>query len=300
MCVRLADELKIFDLLCEHSPRTVAEIAKLTGAEEGLVRRILRTLAGMGFVAQLSRDEYAATAVSKQMTIRNVRAGVRFFHEESLPSVRHAPEYFKQNGWKLPKTMTDGPYQFAEGTTDDPFTHMSKKPGAMENFNIFMQGLFGTPKRLGWTDGWFPIQERILDGFDPKQGEYCFVDVGGGKGHECELLLRKFPEMKGKLVTQDLPFVIKDIQSLDDRVDRMEHDFTKPQPIKGARAYFLQVSLAYNVIAKGEALTFGTEHFGRQLVLSCHRPEELLTRCHLSTTGPQKFAVRFCSTSNRQ
>lgn len=241
MCVRLADELKIFDMLSDRSPRTVADLATFTGAEEGLIRRILRTLAGMGFVAQLSRDEYAATAISKQMTMPNVRAGVKFFHEESLSSVRHAPEYFKQNGWRLPRSMNDGPYQYAEGTTDDPFTHMSKKPGVMENFNVFMQGLFGTPHRLGWTDGWFPIRESILNGFDAEKGEYCFVDVGGGKGHEAELLLKKFPDMEGRLVVQDLPFVVDDIQNLDPRVERMYHDFTKPQPVKGARAYFLQV-----------------------------------------------------------
>lgn len=111
----------------------------------------------------------------------------------------------------------------------------------MENFNVFMQGLFGTPARMGWTD-WYPVKEQVLDGFDSSNGEYCFVDVGGGKGHECELLLKKYPHMEGKLVTQDLPFVIKDIQGLDPRVEKMEHDFTTPQPIKGARAYFLQVS----------------------------------------------------------
>lgn len=98
MCVRLADELKLFDLVCEKSPRTIAELATLTTAEEGLIRRIFRTLAGMGFVAQLSKDEHAATAVSKQITLASVRAGVKFFNEESLNSARLAPEYFKQNG----------------------------------------------------------------------------------------------------------------------------------------------------------------------------------------------------------
>lgn len=134
MCVRVADEFDIFELLCDKSPRTTAELASITNAEESLIRRILRTLAGIGFVAQNSKDDYSATAVSQQMTMRSVRAGVKFFHEESLVSVRYAPDYFKQNGRQLPKSMTDGPYQFAEGTTDDPFTHMSKKPGVMENF----------------------------------------------------------------------------------------------------------------------------------------------------------------------
>ncbi len=131
MCVRLADELRLFDLLCEQSPRTTVSLAEISGAEHGLVVRVLRTLAGMGFVAQLDSGEYGPTAVTRQMTMRSVRAGDKFFHEESLPSVRQAPEYFRQNGRRLPRSMTDGPYQFAEGTGDDPFTWMSKKPGKL-------------------------------------------------------------------------------------------------------------------------------------------------------------------------
>jgi hypothetical protein len=102
-------------------------------------------------------------------------------------------------------------------------------------------GLFGTPHRMGWID-WYPVKEQVLDGFDPSKGEYCFVDVGGGKGHECKNLLDRYPDLQGKLVTQDLPFVIDDIYDLDPRIEKMPHDFTTPQSIKGARAYFLQVS----------------------------------------------------------
>jgi DNA-binding IclR family transcriptional regulator len=109
MCVRVADDLRLFDLLCETSPRTVNELANTTNAEPGLIRRILRTLAGMGFVAQLDSESYGPTRISQQMVMRSVRAGVKFFHEESLPSVRHAPEYFKKNGYRLPRSMTDGP-----------------------------------------------------------------------------------------------------------------------------------------------------------------------------------------------
>jgi DNA-binding IclR family transcriptional regulator len=109
MCVRVADDLRLFELLCESNPRTVEELASTTTAEPALIRRVLRTLASIGFVAQLGSENYGPTAISKQMVMRSVRAGVKFFHEESLPSVRHAPEFFKQNGYRLPRTMNDGP-----------------------------------------------------------------------------------------------------------------------------------------------------------------------------------------------
>ena len=87
MCVRLANDLRLFDLLVEQSPRSYAELAKATGAEEGLLIRIFRTLVGMGFVQQAGKDEVAANAVSRQMTKASVRAGVDFLCDSFEPSL---------------------------------------------------------------------------------------------------------------------------------------------------------------------------------------------------------------------
>lgn len=97
---------------------------------------------------------------------------------------------------------------------------------------VVMQGLFGTPQRLGWTD-WFPVKDVCLDGFDASKSEYVFVDVGAGKGHEAELVLKRYPDTRGKLAIEDLPFVIDDVADLNKRIERVKHDFTQPQPIKG-------------------------------------------------------------------
>lgn len=80
MCVRVADDLKLFDILSERTPRsmTVKTIATISGAQEQLLLRLLRTLAGMGFVRQTGKEEFTATTVSIHMTKANVRAGVRY------------------------------------------------------------------------------------------------------------------------------------------------------------------------------------------------------------------------------
>jgi DNA-binding IclR family transcriptional regulator len=80
MCVRVADDLKLFDILSEQSPQPVAvkTLAAASGAEEALLLRVLRTLAGMGFVRHIARDKFASTRVSMHMTKASVRAGVRF------------------------------------------------------------------------------------------------------------------------------------------------------------------------------------------------------------------------------
>lgn len=78
MCIRVADDLKLFDLLSEKSPRTSGELANITGAEADLISRLFRTLVGMGFVKQVDKTHFAATSVSRQMTMPSVRAGIKF------------------------------------------------------------------------------------------------------------------------------------------------------------------------------------------------------------------------------
>ena len=80
MCVRVADDMKLFDILSERAPQsmTVKTIATISGAQEQLLLRLLRTLAGMGFVRQTGREDFTATPVSIHMTKANVRAGVRY------------------------------------------------------------------------------------------------------------------------------------------------------------------------------------------------------------------------------
>lgn len=75
MCVRVADDLKIFDSLVEKN-QTTTDLAKSTGAEEQLLIRILRTLVAMGFVGQKG-ETYFAVPVTHQMTKASVRAGVK-------------------------------------------------------------------------------------------------------------------------------------------------------------------------------------------------------------------------------
>lgn len=78
MCIRVADDLKLFGYLGEKSSRSIEELMALTGAESGLLLRILRTASGMGFAKQVGPREFASTAVSKQMTKPSVRAGLKF------------------------------------------------------------------------------------------------------------------------------------------------------------------------------------------------------------------------------
>ncbi|RYP08322.1 hypothetical protein DL764_001968 [Monosporascus ibericus] len=87
--------------------------------------------------------------------------------------------------------------------------------------------------------GVFPVKERLIDGFEGDDGAGFLVDIGGSIGHDIQEFLHKYPSPPGRLILQDLPVVIGQIKSLDEKIERMGYDFTTEQPIKGSRAYYM-------------------------------------------------------------
>ena len=69
------------------------------------------------------------------------------------------------------------------------------------------------------------------------------VDIGGGVGHDLAAFRSQFPILAGKLIVHDSPVVVESIQSLPNGLEAMKYDFFAPQPIKGAKAYYLRTVL---------------------------------------------------------
>lgn len=129
--------------------------------------------------------------------------------------------------------MADTPLQLAHSTKQTFFEYLGSHPDHNQQFNNFM-GLYATD-RPRWLDpGHFPV-EKIL-GEEAKIGDentVLMVDVGGGKGHDLILFREKYPNLPGRLILQDLPFVISQAGSLPAGLEAMPHDFFTPQPING-------------------------------------------------------------------
>lgn len=65
------------------------------------------------------------------------------------------------------------------------------------------------------------------------EAEVLIVDVGGGRGSVLADLRAHRPDLKGRLVFQDLPEVFAGVEPMQG-VEAMAYDFFTPQPIKGS------------------------------------------------------------------
>lgn len=128
--------------------------------------------------------------------------------------------------------MLSGPFQYAYDTDKNLFEHLQANPPYGDLFNLHMAAY--RQGRASWMDPqFFPVQEKLVDGADPRKEAVFLVDIGGSIGHDMEEFLTKHPSVPGRLVLQDLPAVLQQINTLDERIEQMEHNFFDEQPIRG-------------------------------------------------------------------
>lgn len=125
----------------------------------------------------------------------------------------------------------------AHKTKQHWFEHIQTHPENGPAFNNHMAGyLLGRPPWM--EDDFYPAKERLIKGFDAENKDaVMFVDIAGGFGHYTEQFRSKFPDVPGRLIVQDLPVVIDQVQGLHPRIEKMGYDFLTEQPVKGELSF---------------------------------------------------------------
>ena len=147
------------------------------------------------------------------------------------PSFLKLPSYLSENGYKNPEDPTNGPFQYGHDTKLSCKDWRAEHPAIQRAFNNHMAGYVGSQPR--WMDyDFYPVKDRLGKGL--KSGsEPLIVDVGGSLGHDLAAFKAKHPELPGRLVLQDLPTVISQVDHTRPGIEPMVHDFLTPQPVKG-------------------------------------------------------------------
>ena len=76
--------------------------------------------------------------------------------------------------------------------------------------------------------------------------EVQIVDIGGAGGHVLLDFKKAYPNEEGRLILQELPSVINTLDTkvlAEKGVEAMAHDMLTPQPIQGAKVYYLKMVL---------------------------------------------------------
>lgn len=242
---RIAVDLKLFETLAADGgrPKTLDQLAAPTGASPKLVKRIARACVAMRWLDQRGPDHYVANKVTHALFQPGGIDGIIFCFESQMPSIARMPEYLRETGFRNPEGSLAGPFQHGHQTPASIFDWMSK--ARTDVFRAFHNYIFTIRShRPSWLD-MYPAAERLGTSEGSTSEGSAFVDVGGSMALDLEEFRVRVPEYEGRLILQEVPQVVEAARatSLHPRIELQPHDFFTPQPVKGARVYFLRMVL---------------------------------------------------------
>ena len=210
----------------------------------------MRPLVALRYFLETDVGTYTSTPISQMLTAPHFLGGFQFLFVLSLllkcffsnvlfssagatKSLAYLPDYLAMTGFKSVNS-NPGPFEHHTGAHEHReqgmFEWLMSNPPMLANWNAFMSGR--RTDRKQWHE-MFAADHIILEGASSDDDAVLLVDIGGGEGQDAEAFRAEFSDIPGKVILQDLPKVINNIEELDVRVVRMSHDFFTPQPVKG-------------------------------------------------------------------
>ncbi|XPS77150.1 hypothetical protein M3J07_009187 [Ascochyta lentis] len=240
---QVAIDLKIFELLAKEPSKrwTVGELERHTGAEATLLDRIMRTLAVNNLVFEVAHSVYSASHITARCASAAFRAGLAHSKNLIWPGLQVLPTFLAEIGYKNPHDPSKSASMKGVGFDGDVMVYLKKNPEKAAASYLFMAE--NKKEAAKWVDGKVPTNDLILSNEEIADGRVMLVDVGGGSGHQCEALRKAFPHLKGRILVQDLPFMVDRIDMEHARTVQFEvvpHDFFQPQPVCGAKVYYMR------------------------------------------------------------
>lgn len=235
--VQIGIDLKLFRYLVESTePLSIQQISEKTGAEPQLMTRVLRFLASIGAVNENDQVQYDANHTTRNLAEPLTEAGLSHYFTTAAPQYQALPKYLQDTGYKNPVDEKKTAFQVAHSTPLNSYAWFASHPDELAYFNTYM-ALRRKPQ-VTWLSE-YPVTEEVTD-WPADKGLY--INIGGSIGHQCAQFKEKYPDLKGRVVLQDLPHSVAAALNTPG-VENMPHDMFEPQPVLGAKFYYMRAVL---------------------------------------------------------
>jgi hypothetical protein len=197
---------------------------------------MMRQISGQHLITEVGEDEYAPTPWVKQLVSDPAFPSMygEFYKNLNIAMFRTLPYFLGETGFRNPTDVTNSNWQYMTGQGTSFFEDVGTRAELRNSFNDAME-CHSKYNLTPWPDV-FPT-DTLIQG--AKRDRALIVDMGGGKGHDLEKFSTRHPNLPGgNLILQDLPDILKDVKPVE-AISVQPHDFFQPQPVQGARAYFL-------------------------------------------------------------
>lgn len=196
----------------------------------------MRQISGQHLITEVGEDEYAPTPWVERLVSDPAFPSMygEFYKNLNIAMFRTLPYFLGENEFQNPIDVSNSNWQYMTGQKTSFFEDVGTRAELRNSFNDAME-CHSKYNLTPWPDV-FPT-DALIEGAKPDRA--LIVDMGGGKGHDLEKFSTRHPDLpKGSLVLQDLPDILKGVSPIE-AISVQPHDFFQPQPVQGARAYFL-------------------------------------------------------------
>lgn len=197
---------------------------------------MMRQISGQHLIIEVGEDEYATTPWVEKLVSDPAFPSMYgdFYKNLNIAMFRTLPYFLGENGFKNPTAATHSNWQYMTGKEHNLFEDIGTNAELRNSFNDAME-CHSKYNLTPWPEVF--ATDTLIQGAKPDRA--LVVDMGGGKGHDLTKFSIRHPDApKGSLILQDLPEILKDVKPAGS-ISVQPHDFFQPQPVKGARAYFM-------------------------------------------------------------
>lgn len=237
---RISNDFDIFAALTkgdETNPVPLSVLVKASGLDKALVSTIMEYHCYQGAAVEPRQGFYAPTKLTHSLLDPKVVKTTTCWHEIVGPAYGALHRVLKsgpEEGGGGQKTA----FQVAHRTTESFYDWLEARPEKHAIFYGYMAANHSVTAK--WLDV-VRFDEEFAHNL--LENEVVFVDIGGGDGVQS-IEVQKTHSLGGRIIMQDRPAVIdKATKARDAGIETMVYDFFTEQPVKGARAYFIQFVL---------------------------------------------------------
>lgn len=246
---RLGLEFGILDSLAKGSvaePVPVTELISVSGLHKSLVSAIMDYHCYQGSAVEPRQGFYAPTKITNNLLDPKVVTTLKCWHDivgpayGSLHKVLTNTDFDAEGGSenKMVTTAQQTAFQTAHKTKQTFYDWLESRPKEHASFYGYMAAVHATTAK--WVDV-VDFDEELASGAGRE--DVVFVDVGGGDGSQS-IEVKKVHKGDGRIIMQDRSAVVeKADKAREAGIETMVYDFFTEQPVKNARAYFIQFVL---------------------------------------------------------
>lgn len=236
---RIGINLGIFKTLQQsEAPVKVEHLAEKTGSDPELMARIVRSLAAFGLVEEVGQNKFTKNNLSKMLAQPNPAGAVEHLSDVPGNIIQVLPEFLAARKYQNITSNKETGFQMAYKTDSTIFEYMLAHPEHLATLGHLM----AMERPTNWVDA-YPVEEEMGDFATANPSAPVIVDVGGGFGQQAVAFRAALSHLDlpaSRVVVQDIPQTLASAPRDVEGVTFMAHDFFTPQPVRGAKFYYLR------------------------------------------------------------